>query len=502
MSPLHQISEFEPCQHDTWTLGCKGCIRRATDRIAELEAENERYFHAATQPDPTQDLKDPKGGEDCKRCGRSNVVWFAPSPLWNAVIRGGSIDGEPKFDDLVCAACFMQLAEEQGIATRFRVFAEEVNVDLETITPSGRVWDEDRWLWIGPNDATRGTQPSDGDLKDRMERELPEALTPLAQTPALAQLVIAAIEVAREEGHQDLKDKLLGEVAVEAAAKAWLLVLAGPGHPATPTELTAARRGLVAALNEATDPASEGGGSSAGSPGTGQGISADSAEAHLPSATPPGAASTSDQGAERARWEGVANIAWCPEHGLHGARDTCFECGKPVEQIPMLEVGRLGEVRGALRALVKGPSRPPESVERAEGLIDQARDLAQEALTALDCTSHLPVGETEAVGGLDNREWTLFERRADGSLEVQGPGLEEESVSVMLVSTCEDALAKNGDRVERMEKALMVAAALTGARASGQAVSPAIAREVNAQILASLDSSQPPTESSSSGDQQ
>ena len=116
-----------------------------------------------------------------------------------------------------------------------------------------------------------------------------------------------------------------------------------------------------------------------------------------------------------------------------------------------------------------------------------------------DCTSHLPVGETEAVGGLDNREWTLFERRADGSLEVQGPGLEEESVSVMLVSTCEDALAKNGDRVERMEKALMVAAALTGARASGQAVSPAIAREVNAQILASLDSSQPPTESSSSG---
>lgn len=38
------------------------------------------------------------------------------------------------------------------------------------------------------------------------------------------------------------------------------------------------------------------------------------------------------------RWAGVANIAWCPEHGLHGARDTCFECGKPVEQIPMVPV--------------------------------------------------------------------------------------------------------------------------------------------------------------------
>jgi hypothetical protein len=31
-------------------------------------------------------------------------------------------------------------------------------------------------------------------------------------------------------------------------------------------------------------------------------------------------------------------IAHCPEHGLHGARDTCFECGGPVEQITMLPV--------------------------------------------------------------------------------------------------------------------------------------------------------------------
>jgi hypothetical protein len=63
-------------------------------------------------------------------------------------MRGGSINGEAKYDDMVCATCFMQLAEEQGIATCFRVVAERVNVELEIITPSGRVWDEDRFQWV------------------------------------------------------------------------------------------------------------------------------------------------------------------------------------------------------------------------------------------------------------------------------------------------------------------------------------------------------------------
>lgn len=44
-----------------------------------------------------------------------------------------------------------------------------------------------------------------------------------------------------------------------------------------------------------------------------------------------------------------------------------------------------------------------------------------------------------------------------------------------------------GDRIELMEKALLAAGALTGARASGHAVSPEMAREANAQIRAALD---------------
>lgn len=56
-------------------------------------------------------------------------------------------------------------------------------------------------------------------------------------------------------------------------------------------------------------------------------------------------------GAEK--WAGeTVNIAYCPEHGLHGARDTCFECGKPVEQIPMRVVPAEAE-----------PTRPAEPTD-------------------------------------------------------------------------------------------------------------------------------------------
>lgn len=29
---------------------------------------------------------------------------------------------------------------------------------------------------------------------------------------------------------------------------------------------------------------------------------------------------------------------FCPEHGLHGERDTCFVCDGPVEQVAMVPV--------------------------------------------------------------------------------------------------------------------------------------------------------------------
>lgn len=83
----------------------------------------------------------------CRRCGGPNVVWFAPSPLWNAVMRGGSIDGPWEFDELICPTCFCALAEERGVASVWRIDAREVHVELETTTPSGRVWDAETDLW-------------------------------------------------------------------------------------------------------------------------------------------------------------------------------------------------------------------------------------------------------------------------------------------------------------------------------------------------------------------
>ncbi len=63
-------------------------------------------------------------------------------------MRGGTIDGPPEFDDLVCPTCFMLIAEERGIAHGWRLTADVVTVELETVTPSGRVWDENADLWV------------------------------------------------------------------------------------------------------------------------------------------------------------------------------------------------------------------------------------------------------------------------------------------------------------------------------------------------------------------
>jgi hypothetical protein len=65
-------------------------------------------------------------------------------------MRGGCINGPWEFGEMICANCFMELAEDRGIAGRFLVTAEDVRVPLQTVTPSGRVWNEKRKLWIEP----------------------------------------------------------------------------------------------------------------------------------------------------------------------------------------------------------------------------------------------------------------------------------------------------------------------------------------------------------------
>lgn len=87
----------------------------------------------------------------CGRCGGPNIVWCAPSPLWNAVMRGGTINGIEEYS-IVCPTCFAVLAEERGIAQTWVLRAQDVLVELETVTPSGRVWDDDKLLWMDQED--------------------------------------------------------------------------------------------------------------------------------------------------------------------------------------------------------------------------------------------------------------------------------------------------------------------------------------------------------------
>ena len=82
----------------------------------------------------------------CELCGREYRVWSASSPVWNAAVRGGCINGEERFNYL-CADCFMGLAEDCGAGSLFYVTAERT-CDLQTTTPEGRVWSEPARRWL------------------------------------------------------------------------------------------------------------------------------------------------------------------------------------------------------------------------------------------------------------------------------------------------------------------------------------------------------------------
>lgn len=74
-------------------------------------------------------------------------MWTAPSPLWNQVMRGGDINGVELHGGVVCPSCFAALAEEAGVAQSWRFTAEVIHAELQTVTPSGRVWNDATWLW-------------------------------------------------------------------------------------------------------------------------------------------------------------------------------------------------------------------------------------------------------------------------------------------------------------------------------------------------------------------
>jgi hypothetical protein len=82
----------------------------------------------------------------CERCNREYRGWSAASPLWNAVVRGGSINGNEAYAFL-CPNCFTEMAEDSGIASCFQLRASKTS-HLQMVTPTGRVWDDQQFLWV------------------------------------------------------------------------------------------------------------------------------------------------------------------------------------------------------------------------------------------------------------------------------------------------------------------------------------------------------------------
>lgn len=86
----------------------------------------------------------------CHRCGGPNVIWSAPSPLWNFVMRDDDIDGEWKWNEIICPMCFVGLAEQKGVKGNWNFAPNTMTEGLIEVTPTGRVWNSKTWMWEEP----------------------------------------------------------------------------------------------------------------------------------------------------------------------------------------------------------------------------------------------------------------------------------------------------------------------------------------------------------------
>ena len=101
----------------------------------------------------------------CHRCGLQNACWYAPSPLWNAVM-GDSGQG------IVCMLCFVEIAEAKGIVKAWRLsFATSgdstwdrghgLTAELPSRSVDGYEFDWDVDLWVESPLIDEGTVTSD-----------------------------------------------------------------------------------------------------------------------------------------------------------------------------------------------------------------------------------------------------------------------------------------------------------------------------------------------------
>lgn len=159
MSYAGTYGPSETCKHDRYGRNCGACehergrVRYDSELPARLAHPAEA--HAVATPDAQTETP-------CGRCGGPcGDHWSAPSPLWNYVMRGDDINNEYQ-SELVCPPCFIAAAEERfGRSLHWRLDAVGVDDLLTYVTPSGRVWNSETWLWDDANPDPRTRRESD-----------------------------------------------------------------------------------------------------------------------------------------------------------------------------------------------------------------------------------------------------------------------------------------------------------------------------------------------------
>lgn len=148
--PSRSEATDEPIRNEALMAAWRGENSRAMFKYEPCALEHEPgrvcirpVGHDGSSPPTAPDL-------ECLRCGGPNVAWAAASPLWNLVMREGSINGPWKYKELVCVRCFIALAEEAGVTGVWRLTVTPEPGGMESATPSGRVWNRETWLWDEP----------------------------------------------------------------------------------------------------------------------------------------------------------------------------------------------------------------------------------------------------------------------------------------------------------------------------------------------------------------
>jgi hypothetical protein len=161
----------------------------------------------------------------CDRCKRRHgVVWFAPSDVWNAVMREGD-RGKPDEFSFCCPICFIQLADERGIkSTGWCVSPEEpksearLRVVLKEHDEAVKSEAEIRRQHTVVMDRIKGTGLSDGytEWRDEEYRQWDQHLERTVECPACGFTFGAAHTVHKVGGYtcpncaeEELKARLL-----------------------------------------------------------------------------------------------------------------------------------------------------------------------------------------------------------------------------------------------------------------------------------------------------